>query len=86
MRLEVKRHGLLLGLLVLSALLLASSLFITSEKMGKLTSSRDGEEILFGAVALKQRKLWTYDSGKLREKRPARPPPPAPRGPKGPHP
>ncbi|KAB1210608.1 hypothetical protein CJ030_MR6G010292 [Morella rubra] len=87
---QVKRHGLLLGFLGLAALLLASSLFITGEKMEKLTSARNGEE-LFRAVALKQRKLWPYEAVKLGRKRPpqhrpAQRPPPAPRGSKGPHP
>ncbi|KAB1210607.1 hypothetical protein CJ030_MR6G010291 [Morella rubra] len=86
MRFEVKRHDfLLLCVLVLAVLLLASSLFITDEKMRKISSARNGED-LFGAVDLKQRKLWPYEWAKPRERRAPKPPPPPPSVPSGPIP
>ncbi|KAB1210609.1 hypothetical protein CJ030_MR6G010293 [Morella rubra] len=53
--------------------------------MGKLSSARDGRK-MFGAIALKQRKLRTYDLVGLNDPRPPKLPLPAPTVPKGPIP
>ncbi|XP_050257369.1 uncharacterized protein LOC126702648 [Quercus robur] len=70
-------RGLLLGLLLLTALSLAWSLFFTDENMKKLTEARDGKE-LFG-VDLYQRSLSPFKVPGGAFKEPA-PPPPRPHG------
>lgn len=57
----------------------------SDEKMRKISSARNGED-LFGAVDLKQRKLWPYEWAKPRERRAPKPPPPPPSLPSGPIP
>nr|XP_023912354.1 uncharacterized protein LOC112023955 [Quercus suber] len=74
-------RGLLLGLLLLTALSLPWSLCFTDENMKKLTEVRDGKE-LSGVFIIKQINSpplpWAKDPSKYRLRAQIQPPPPRP--------
>ncbi|KAM4107768.1 hypothetical protein ACJW30_04G169600 [Castanea mollissima] len=80
-------RGLLLGLLLLTALSLTWSLFFTDESMKKLTGARDGKK-LSRVVVIKQINSpplpWAKDPSKRRLEALVEPQPPPPRPPGNP--